>query len=143
MQLWKFIRSIYRDLVAVLVLLEVRMQRYYRGIGAKIGYVAVLVLLEVRMQLGIVGPKVPGDHRVAVLVLLEVRMQPVYREVPGSAVVKGLPDPEPGRYFVTSAMVARAAQRPDVFSPNTHPKYVKRTRRAGPIESVCGLVSYI
>ena len=68
---------------------------------------------------------------------------PVYREVPSSAVVKGLPDPEPGRYFVTSAMVARAAQRPDVFSPNTYPKYVKRARRAGPIESVCGLVSYI
>lgn len=68
---------------------------------------------------------------------------PVYREVPGSAVVKGLPDPEPGRYFVTSAMVARAAQRPDVFSPNTHPKYVKRTRRAGSIESVYGLISYV
>lgn len=68
---------------------------------------------------------------------------PVYREIPGSAVIKGLPDPQPGKFFVTSAMVARAAHRPDVFSPNTHPKYVKRTHRAGPVESVCGLITYV
>lgn len=68
---------------------------------------------------------------------------PVYREIPGSSIVKGLPDPQPGRYFITSAMVARAANRPDVFSPNTHPRYVKRSGRSGPIESVCGLITYI
>ncbi|MCK9326973.1 MAG: hypothetical protein M0P69_15885 [Bacteroidales bacterium] len=68
---------------------------------------------------------------------------PVYREVPGSAIVKGLPDPQPGKYFITSAMVARAAHRPDVFSPNTHPKYVKRAGRAGPIETVSGLITYV
>jgi len=64
--------------VAVLVLLEGRMQRYARGIGYITGpsLVAVLVLLEGRMQLdGRRSFHQPGALPVAVLVLLEGRMQ--------------------------------------------------------------------
>lgn len=52
--------------------------------------------------------------------------------------VQGLPAPEAGVIYVTSALVAQAARRPDVVSPATgHPLCV---RKDGQVVSVPGFV---
>jgi hypothetical protein len=53
--------------------------------------------------------------------------------------VQGLPEPQPGIIYITSALVAQAAKRPDVVSPATGHPLAKRDSN-GQVISVPGFV---
>lgn len=59
---------------------------------------------------------------------------PVVKSIFGE--VTGLPAPEDGVFLLVSSMVAQAAQRPDVLSPNTGPTAI---RENGQVVAVRGL----
>jgi hypothetical protein len=60
---------------------------------------------------------------------------PIARQAFGE--VTGLPEPESGTLFVVSVLVAQAAKRPDVVSPDTGPTAI---RENGQIVAVRGFV---
>ena len=53
--------------------------------------------------------------------------------------VTGLPPVTPGKAYIVSAMIAQAAKRPDVVSPDTGPSAI---REGGLIKAVKGFVTY-
>jgi hypothetical protein len=58
---------------------------------------------------------------------------PINRPIMGPHNVSGIPEPEEGVIYIVSALVAQAAQRPDVVSPDTLPG------RDGPIKGPQGV----
>jgi len=58
---------------------------------------------------------------------------PVHRAIMGPNNVSGIPEPEDGVIYIVSALVAQAAQRFDVVSPDTLPG------REGPIKGPRGV----
>lgn len=61
----------------------------------------------------------------------------ITKQVTGA--ISGLPEATPGKIYIVSAMIAQAAKRPDVVSPDTGPSAI---RENGLIKAVKGFVTY-
>ena len=68
---------------------------------------------------------------------------PIHRAIMPPESVTGIPEPEPGVIYIASALVAQAAQRPDVLSPDTLPGREGAVKGPKGVLGIRGLQSWV